>query len=581
MKLILKIIFPIIVISLFVSCKPNLISKVNVDKYDYIVATADQDYVLNMPQLYDALYNSKVLDNGGVLEVDLVREFLDSMIVDSLLSFESDIEILKKDFYKWRIYKSQYHKHLLKAFYKQAVQDKVEVDSMEVVEYYNNNPHKFTVKEQVLIYQIYVAKKDLLYGPDSLKYNSLEEEEFFKAGMDYIMTIRDMVDSKESFMETAKTFSKDILSASQGGYVGWTIKGTYFPPFDSIAFAMREGDISAPYQDRDGWHVLYCDGYLPNALPPLNTRFYSNAKETFIREKESIIGTALLDTIFNEMEIEFNDSLLSANIYQLKKNDWMAVVNGIDTVIVEDVKRFENDYRKKYRVENTSPELKKIMLTEPARRYCLIQAAHKNKIDTLPDIVKSSNEMLLKYARAIISDDRYDVYWSPDDSLIEAYYNEHHDMFLAEKPLTVQHIIVEDSTLGEFIRDQAMAGIDFMELALEYYPGEESIRSELANLGDISEKDVSPEFFKAAMMTQVGYVSYPVKTEYGYHVIKVIEKRENMALDHARVKIIPILKKQHREETFENYKNRVFDKYNVEINGKLYPIHLKPKKLRT
>ena len=70
MKFSLKIVFSIIVISLLLSCKPNLISKVNVDEYDYVVATADNGYILTMPQLYDALYDSKVLDKGGVLETD-------------------------------------------------------------------------------------------------------------------------------------------------------------------------------------------------------------------------------------------------------------------------------------------------------------------------------------------------------------------------------------------------------------------------------------------------------------------------------------------------------------------------------
>ena len=156
MKFSLKIVFSIIVISLLLSCKPNLISKVNVDEYDYVVATADNGYILTMPQLYDALYDSKVLDKGGVLETDLVRKFLDSMLVDSLLSYEADMDALKKDFNKWRIYKSQYHKYLLKAYYKQVVQDKVVVDSLKIVEFYNNNPDKFTIKEQVLIYQIFV-----------------------------------------------------------------------------------------------------------------------------------------------------------------------------------------------------------------------------------------------------------------------------------------------------------------------------------------------------------------------------------------------------------------------------------------
>jgi len=65
------------------------------------------------------------------------------------------------------------------------------------------------------------------------------------------------------------------------------------------------------------------------------------------------------------------------------------------------------------------------------------------------------------------------------------------DDYTFEKPLTVQHIIVDDSVTGEFIRDQANSGVDFLDLAETFYPGEPSLRRELAQLGKIGPNDVT------------------------------------------------------------------------------------------
>ena len=74
--------------------------------------------------------------------------------------------------------------------------------------------------------------------------------------------------------------------------------------------------------------------------------------------------------------------------------------------------------------------------------------------------------------------------------MVEQYYQAHLDEFSPEKPLVVQHIIVQDSLFGDFIRSQAMSGYDFLDLAKEYYPGDEDVRAELADLGEIGRGDV-------------------------------------------------------------------------------------------
>ena len=81
-------------------------------------------------------------------------------------------------------------------------------------------------------------------------------------------------------------------------------------------------------------------------------------------------------------------------------------------------------------------------------------------------------------------------------------------------------------------------------------------------------------------MTVPGEVSYPVKTEYGYHIIKVVRHHRSLTVDLARLSILETLKQLHQAEIFNNYRENLFERYHVQFPGKLHPVHLKPRSLR-
>ena len=115
-----------------------------------------------------------------------------------------------------------------------------------------------------------------------------------------------------------------------------------------------------------------------------------------------------------------------------------------------------------------------------------------------------------------------------------------------------------------------------MKLARDYYPGEEEIRIELANLGFIGPNDVSAEFFEIARVTGEGQISRPVHTEYGYHIIKVIEKKKIVTLERAAPEITKILKSLELKRQETEFKKNLFKKYNVFVSDRIFSIHLKP-----
>lgn len=572
----------LVLIAILGGCgNPPMISEQNARQYTDIVVTADNGYSLTLNGLYQELYNSKKLRNGGVMDTTYVRTFLDSLVVDTLVGFAADTIPLEENYIEHRLYKLRYHDALIKKYLKTFVYDQVDLDSQKITEFYTSRPDLFAVKEQVSISHILVSSLSLLRGPDSLKYKAMTEDQLDEEVKKFAWEIRSQITDSLSFATAAREYSEDLTSGNIAGYVGWIPRDTYMPPFDSIAFEMRNGDISDPYKDNSGWHILYCSGYYEEGIPPLNEQMYQMASKTYATMQSNIIGKQLLDTLFVHKELVYNDSLMDKDPFQLDGQLWLAVVNGLDTIDINEARSIEMNYRQQYSSPVTTPDMKKEMLGKLAEKYIILQAARKNSIDTLPEMIEQEYQLRHKYQRVVIENDRYDPEWVPSDSIIEAYYNQHTDEFLIEKPLTVQHIVVEDSVFGEYLRDLAMSGYDFLDLAEEHYPGDdEAIRRELADLGPIGPGDMPDAFYQAALHVPVGEVTRPVKTEFGYHIIKVLKNEESEDLSKARHKIMSKLKREHKQQTFDTYKNMMYKQYGVQFPSQLYPMHLKPLKLR-
>ena len=54
----------------------------------------------------------------------------------------------------------------------------------------------------------------------------------------------------------AAEYSEDLLSAKQGGDLGWLQEGAIDPAFSSKVFAMKAGELSEPFTTPFGFHVV-------------------------------------------------------------------------------------------------------------------------------------------------------------------------------------------------------------------------------------------------------------------------------------------------------------------------------------
>lgn len=104
---------------------------------------------------------------------------------------------------------------------------------------------------------------------------------------------------------------------------------------------------------------------------------------------------------------------------------------------------------------------------------------------------------------------------------LKEYYDEHYEEY-KNNLAKASHILVKTEEEANDILNKIKSGENFEELAKEYSedPG---TAANGGNLGPFSKGMMVPEFEEAAFDLKPGEISEPVKTQYGYHIIKAFE----------------------------------------------------------
>ena len=123
----------------------------------------------------------------------------------------------------------------------------------------------------------------------------------------------------------------------------------------------------------------------------------------------------------------------------------------------------------------------------------------------------------------------------PTDAEIEKFYETNKDARYGPKA-TARHILVEKKAKADEIMAKLRDGGDFAKLAKENStdPGSAQKGGELPEFGP---GQMVPEFDAAVFAADKGELVGPVKTEFGYHIIEVLDKKPGQELDEVREEI--------------------------------------------
>ncbi len=84
--------------------------------------------------------------------------------------------------------------------------------------------------------------------------------------------------------------------------------------------------------------------------------------------------------------------------------------------------------------------------------------------------------------------------------------------------IKASHVLVEKFSKAQELYEDLKAGENFENLARQFSTC--SSKKKGGNLGEFSKGDMVPEFWNACTKLKIGEISQPVKSKFGYHVIK-------------------------------------------------------------
>jgi peptidyl-prolyl cis-trans isomerase C len=120
------------------------------------------------------------------------------------------------------------------------------------------------------------------------------------------------------------------------------------------------------------------------------------------------------------------------------------------------------------------------------------------------------------------------------DENMKKVYEDAAKQISGEQEVHARHILVETEDQAKKIEAELKKGADFAELAKK--ESKDPGAADGGDLGFFTKDQMVPEFSTVAFALEPGKISDPVKTQFGWHVIKVEEKRTRKAPDFEQVK---------------------------------------------
>ncbi|MCI1944880.1 peptidylprolyl isomerase [Clostridium luticellarii] len=246
------------------------------------------------------------------------------------------------------------------------------------------------------------------------------------------------------------------------------------------------------------------------------------------------------------------------------QNDVLAVVNGVEITeqdLQNTIRKFPAERQQYLRTENGRKQLlNEIISFELIYNYAKDNHMENSK-NYLAKLEAIKKEMLTQTAVDKIMEDA-----KVTEDEVKDYYNVNKNMYKNPESVTAKHILVDSLEKANKILEEINSGVVSFENAAKKYSSCPS-KAQGGNLGKFTRGQMVPEFENVAFNLEIGTISKPVKTQFGYHLIKVEEKEESSIKTFEEVKdsIKRGLLQERQAFRYNQFTEGLKNKYKIEI----------------
>lgn len=225
------------------------------------------------------------------------------------------------------------------------------------------------------------------------------------------------------------------------------------------------------------------------------------------------------------------------------------------------------------------PEAPRISLThdkEALRRYVeeyahkemIYREALKQGIDKDPEV----RRLVAAAEKTIVTQRMLDKTLADKvrvtDADLKKYFEAHKDEFTAEDQLTLAHIQFDSLKAAQEAAARLARGEDFSKLA-QTLSTDPMSKDKGGLLGTVERSKAPPEFIEALATMKKGEVSAPIKTQHGYHLVKLLDVQPGklVAFEGVRDPLRRFLAQEKQHQALEAYIASLKKAYKVELNA--------------
>lgn len=221
------------------------------------------------------------------------------------------------------------------------------------------------------------------------------------------------------------------------------------------------------------------------------------------------------------------------------------------------------NYPPEQQVYFSSPQAKDELLEQLIGFHLFSKMAEEEKIKESKEyketLAKMENELASHMAATSVIEKV-----ALEEGEAKAYYEAHPDQFVSGAQVKAKHILVEDEAKAKAVAAELAEGKAFEDAAAEYSTCPSKDKG--GDLGYFGKGQMVPEFEQAAFAGEPGKVVGPVKTQFGYHLILVEDKKEKQRAEYEAIKdqLADKLLQQKKQSVYLQKINELEEKFGVE-----------------